>query len=62
MSKEEMISLEIDKYTDLLRILEADADWKAEVRNQIRKSKAKLESLGVSVEPLTIERNDRGKD
>ena len=62
MSKEEMISLEIDKYTDLLRILEADADWKAEIRNQIRKSKAKLESLGVSVEPLTIERNDRGKD
>ncbi|MBQ9346035.1 MAG: hypothetical protein IJT94_01680 [Oscillibacter sp.] len=62
MSKEEMISQEIDKYTDLLRILEADEDWKAEIRNQIRKSKAKLESLGVSVEPLTIERNDRSAD
>ena len=54
MTKEEMIALEIDKYTDLQRIAQAGGDWQTELNNQMMKSRAKLESYGVPVEPLSM--------
>ena len=55
MLREELIADEIDKYTDLLRILEAREDWELEAKTQLRKVRAKLESFGVAVDPLTID-------
>ena len=55
MNDKELISVEIDKYTDLLRILNANEGWRAEAENQLRKARAKLESYGVAVEPLRID-------
>ena len=44
----------IDVYTDLLRIEKAE-DRDKELRNQLRKARAKLEALGVAVDGLSIE-------
>ena len=54
MTEKEQATNMIDVYTDLLRIKQA-ADKEKEVNNQLRKTKAKLEALGVVVEDLVIE-------
>ena len=55
MTKEEMIAMEIDKYTDLQRIAQAGDGWQTELNNQMMKARAKLESFGVPVEPLSMQ-------
>lgn len=54
MTDKEQATTMIDVYTDLLRIKQA-TDKEKEVNNQLRKAKAKLETLGVVVEDLVIE-------
>ena len=54
MTDRGQIAMLIDIYTDLQR-LEKTEDWKKELRNQLLKTKAKLEALGVVTENLTIE-------
>ena len=55
MTKEELISITIDKYMDLQRIKKANGDTKnKELDYQLKGITAKLSSLGVSVEDLTI--------
>ena len=44
----------IDIYTDLQRIANA-ADRDREIRNQMKKARAKLEALGVVVDDLQME-------
>ena len=54
MTREELVATEITRYMDLLRVKKAD-DKEKELDNQLRESRAKLESFGVNVEKLTIE-------
>ena len=54
MTREELVATEITRYMDLLRVKKA-ADKEKELENQLRESRAKLESFGVTVENLTIE-------
>ena len=56
MSDKELITTTIDKYIDLQRIKKANGDYEnAELDYQIKVTLAKLASLGVSVEDITIE-------
>ena len=54
MTKEELVAQEITRYMNLQRVKHAD-DKDKELDNQIRESRAKLESFGVTVENLRIE-------
>ena len=55
MTREELISVTIDKYTDLQRIKNANGGVEnKELDYQIRVTVAKLSSLGVSVEDITL--------
>lgn len=55
MTREELISMTIDKYTDLQRIKKANGDCEnKELDYQIKVTTAKLSSLGVSVEDITL--------
>ncbi|MBQ9413269.1 MAG: hypothetical protein IJU29_09280 [Oscillospiraceae bacterium] len=54
MTDNEQIATMIDKYMDLLRIIQAE-DKVKEAKNQLRETRAKLEAFGVTVENLTIE-------
>ena len=53
-TEKEMIADLIDRYQDLQRLKSAP-DKEKELENQIRFTKAKLESCGVNVENLIIE-------
>ncbi len=56
MSDKELIIITIDKYTDLQKIKKANGDHEnRELDYQIKVTLAKLASLGVSVEDITIE-------
>lgn len=55
MTREELINIIIDKYTDLQRIKKANGDCKnPELDYQLKVTIAKLSSLGVSVEDITL--------
>lgn len=54
MTREELISITIDIYTNLQRIKKASTEKNAELDYQIKVVVAKLSSLGVSVEDLTL--------
>lgn len=55
MGREELISLTINKYTDLQRIKKANGNTEnKELDYQLKVTIAKLSSLGVSVEDLTL--------
>lgn len=54
MTKEELVATEITRYMDLLRVKQAE-DKERELENQLRESRAKLESFGVTVENLKID-------
>lgn len=55
MTREELISVTIDKYTDLQRIKRANGNVEnKELDYQIKVTLAKLSSLGVSVEDITL--------
>ena len=55
MTREELISLTIDKYTDLQRIKKANGNTEnKELDYQLKVSIAKLSSLGISVEDITL--------
>lgn len=55
MTEKELITILIDKYTDLQRIKKANGDTKnAELDYQLKVTVAKLSSLGVSVEDITL--------
>ena len=54
MTKEEQASFMIDVYTDMMRVKRA-ADKDKELDEQIRKTRVKLETLGVAVDNLTKE-------
>ena len=54
MTDKESIATEINKYMNLLRIIQAEDKLK-EANNQLRESRAKLEAYGVTVEDLHIE-------
>lgn len=55
MTREELISVTIDKYTDLQRIKKANGNHEnKELDYQIKVVIAKLSSLGVSVEDITL--------
>ena len=54
MTDKEQIAAMIDKYMDLLRIIQA-SDKVKEANNQLRETRAKLEAFGVTVEDLVIE-------
>lgn len=55
MTREELISLTIDKYTDLQRIKKANGDNEnKELDYQLKVTVAKLSSLGISVEDITL--------
>lgn len=55
MTREELINVIIDKYTDLQRIKKANGDTvNKELDYQIKVTIAKLSSLGVSVEDITL--------
>lgn len=55
MTREELISITIDKYIDLQRIKRANGDVNNhELDYQIKVAIAKLSSLGVSVEDITL--------
>lgn len=56
MSDKELVIITIEKYTDLQKIKKANGDYEnAELDYQIKVTLAKLASLGVSVEDITIE-------
>lgn len=56
MSDKELIVITIDKYTDLQKIKIANGDHEnKELDFQIKVTLAKLASLGVSAEDITIE-------
>lgn len=56
MSDKELIVITIDKYTDLQKIKKANGDHEnKELDFQIKVTLAKLASLGVSAEDITIE-------
>lgn len=51
----ELITVTIDRYTDLQRIKKANGDYNnPELDYQIKVAVAKLSSLGVSVEDITL--------
>lgn len=55
MTSEELISLTIDKYTDLQRIKKANGNTEnKELDYQLKVTIAKLSSLGISVEDITL--------
>lgn len=55
MTREELISILIDKYTDLQRIKKANGSTEnAELDYQIKVLIAKLSSLGISVEDISL--------
>ena len=55
MTREELISLTIDKYTDLQRIKKANGgNVNKELEYQLKVTVAKLSSLGISVEDITL--------
>ena len=55
MTREELISLTIDKYTDLQRIKKANGgNENKELEYQLKVTVAKLSSLGISVEDITL--------
>jgi hypothetical protein len=55
MTREELISLTIDKYTDLQRIKKSNGGVEnKELDYQIKVTLAKLSSLGISVEDITL--------
>lgn len=55
MTKEELITITIEKYMDLQRIKKANAGTKnEELEYQIKGTVAKLSSMGVSVEDITL--------
>lgn len=55
MTKEELITITIEKYMDLQRIKKANAGVEnTELEYQIRGTVAKLSSMGVSVEDITL--------
>ena len=55
MTREELISLTIDKYTDLQRIKKANGNTEnKELDYQPKVTIAKLSSLGISVEDITL--------
>lgn len=55
MTREELISLIIDKYTDLQRIKKANGNTEnKELDYQLKVTIAKLSSLGISVEDITL--------
>lgn len=55
MTREELISITIDKYTDLQRIRKANGDYEnKELDYQIKVTVAKLSSFGVSVEDIAL--------
>ena len=51
MTREELISLTIDKYTDLQRIKKANGNTE---NKELKVTIAKLSSLGISVEDITL--------
>ena len=55
MTREELSSLTIDKYTDLQRIKKANGSIEnKELDYQLKVTVAKLSSLGISVEDITL--------
>lgn len=55
MTREELISLTIDKYTDLQRIKKANGgNENKELEYQLKVTVEKLSSLGISVEDITL--------
>ncbi len=55
MTDKELITVTIDRYTDLQRIKKANGNTEnKELDYQIKVTIAKLSSLGVSVEDLTL--------
>lgn len=55
MTREELISLTIDKYTDLQRIKKSNGNTEnKELDYQLKVTIAKLSSLGISVEDITL--------
>ena len=55
MTEKELITILIDKYTDLQRIKKANHDApNDELEYQIKATTAKLPSMGVNVEDLTL--------
>lgn len=55
MTREELISITIDKYIDLQRIKRANGNAENyELDYQIKVAVAKLSSLGVSLEDITL--------
>ncbi len=54
MNSQELITVLIDNYTNLQRIQNAD-DKDKEIRNQIKITKSKLESLGVATTELKLD-------
>lgn len=55
ITREELISLTIDKYTDLQRIKKANGNTEnKELDYQLKVTIAKLSSLGISVEDITL--------
>lgn len=55
MTRKELISLTIDKYTDLQRIKKANGNTEnKELDYQLKVTIAKLSSLGISVEDITL--------
>lgn len=54
MTDKELVVNTIARYMDLLRIEKAEDDWKRELKNQLRETRAMLETLGVVVEKLVI--------
>lgn len=55
MTREELISLTIDKYTDLQHIKKANGNTEnKELDYQLKVTIAKLSSLGISVEDITL--------
>lgn len=55
MTEKELIAVLIDKYTDLQRIKKANNDTpNSELDYQIKVTIAKLSSMGVNVEDLTL--------
>lgn len=55
MTEKELVTILIDKYTDLQRIKKANKDApNEELEYQIKATTAKLSSMGVNVENLTL--------
>lgn len=55
MTDKELITILIDKYTDLQRIKKANNDIpNEELDYQIKTTTAKLSSMGINVEDLTL--------